>query len=419
MKCRQEIFLFWFFFAAFCLSSALRAEADISPLTLSLFVDWAEAPVDFLDFLKGEMPWVTCARDRADARVFVLIVSQATGSGGREYQIHFIGQHDFAGLTDTVRVNLAPQISEDHCRRQIVQRIKLGLARYLVRLPSADAVRLEAGAIPAADQARSDGWHHWVFSISFNGNVSGEQSQLLNYLWGAVKADRITERWKINTALQGTYKYNRYELDSVTTYIDTSHSYSAWCRLVRGLDQHWSVGGGPSFKSSTFSNLQYRFGFDPGLEYSILPYDEAATREVKFAYNLGYAYQRYYETTIFGKTGEYLCYQGLSFSVDTKQPWGSVFLSLNWSNYFHDFTKNNLNLYINTALNLIRGLSVNVWGSAGLIHDQLHLSRRGLTPEEILLQIREMSSRYEYWGGFGLTYSFGSRFSRVVNTRFD
>ncbi|CAN5874922.1 hypothetical protein BH18ACI5_BH18ACI5_26540 [soil metagenome] len=40
------------------------------------------------------------------------------------------------------------------------------------------------------------------------------------------------------------------------------------------------------------------------------------------------------------------------------------------------------------------------------------------TPEEILLRLRELQSGYEYEISFGISYSFGSIFSSIVNPRF-
>lgn len=386
---------------------------------LSIYVDWADSPNDFMDYLKKEIPWVTCTRDRRDASVFVLIASSKTGSGGVLYQIQFMGQHDFTGLSDTVSYAAECQISEETLRQQISQRLKLGLVRYASRTAAAEQIMIQPVNRAARTEPAEDHWHHWVFSLSLNGSLSGEQSQSFNYFWGTIAADRVTEIWKINAALQGSYKYNRYEIDSLTTYIDTSRSYSTWLRLVRSLGDHWSVGGGPSFRSSTYTNLKYRISLTPGIEYSFFPYEQAITREIKCSYSLGYSYQQYLEETIYDKIAEQLINQSFMVSVKTRQRWGSVYLSMTLSNYLHDFSRNNLNLHLNNSLQLVRGLSLNLWGSCGLIHDQLYLSKRGLTPEEILLQIRELSSQYEYWGGFGLTYSFGSRFSQVVNPRFD
>jgi len=387
---------------------------------LSLYVNWEGAPDGFADFVKTEIPWVTYARDRLAADVFVLVTTQATGSGGDEYTVDIIGQHNYEGMNDTLTFILGKDESEDTERRSVLKKLKLGLVRYAARTPTAEELTVTSAAKTGAPaKPPADRWDHWVFSVSANGNLSGEQSQFLNYVWGTLTADRVTEIWKFNSCVQGSYKYNRYRIDSVTTYIDTSRSYSAWCRLVRGLGDHWSAGGGPSFRSSTFDNIDYRIGGYIGCEYSIFPYAQATNRELKITYSAGCLYQRYLEETIYDKMSEHLFDQSASLGIDTKQRWGSVFLSLSWSNYLHDFSKNNLSLYVNTSLQLVRGLSFDIWGDFGLIHDQLSLPRRGMTPEEILLQIKELSSQYEYYCGFGLTYSFGSLFSRVVNPRFD
>ena len=55
---------------------------------------------------------------------------------------------------------------------------------------------------------------------------------------------------------------------------------------------------------------------------------------------------------------------------------------------------------------------------ASRIRDQLFLPLRGATPEEVLLRLRRLQSGYEYGFRFGLTYTFGSIFSSIVNPRF-
>jgi hypothetical protein len=59
-----------------------------------------------------------------------------------------------------------------------------------------------------------------------------------------------------------------------------------------------------------------------------------------------------------------------------------------------------------------------VEGNASRIRDQISLPRRGATPEEVLLRLRQLQSGYEVSFSVGLTYSFGSLFNNVVNPRF-
>jgi hypothetical protein len=52
------------------------------------------------------------------------------------------------------------------------------------------------------------------------------------------------------------------------------------------------------------------------------------------------------------------------------------------------------------------------------IRDQISLPRQGATPEEILLQLRQLQTNYSYSVGMGFSYSFGSVFTSIVNPRF-
>jgi hypothetical protein len=52
------------------------------------------------------------------------------------------------------------------------------------------------------------------------------------------------------------------------------------------------------------------------------------------------------------------------------------------------------------------------------IRDQLSLMRGDATLEEILLRRKEISTTYRYFISVGLSYTFGSTRSKVVNPRF-
>ena len=81
-------------------------------------------------------------------------------------------------------------------------------------------------------------------------------------------------------------------------------------------------------------------------------------------------------------------------------------------------SKNRLDLHAGLSINLLKGLSFDVWGGYSQIHDQLSLPIRGATYEEILLQRKELATNYSYNFSIGLSYTFGSLYSNVVNPRF-
>ncbi len=68
---------------------------------------------------------------------------------------------------------------------------------------------------------------------------------------------------------------------------------------------------------------------------------------------------------------------------------------------------------------MIKGLSFRVFSYVSMIHDQLSLPKRQLTEEEIILQKRLLATQYSYYVSLGLSYTFGSIYSNIVNPRFE
>jgi len=107
-----------------------------------------------------------------------------------------------------------------------------------------------------------------------------------------------------------------------------------------------------------------------------------------------------------------------SATLEIKEPWGTLASSLQGSNYFHDFKKNRFEFSTEMSLRLFKGLNFNINGSYERVRDQLSLIKGDSALEDVLLRIRELSTNYEYRFSIGLSYTFGSIFSNVVNPRF-
>jgi hypothetical protein len=67
---------------------------------------------------------------------------------------------------------------------------------------------------------------------------------------------------------------------------------------------------------------------------------------------------------------------------------------------------------------LLKGLSLSLYGGYSKINNQLSLRREGASLEEVLTQRRQLETSYNYWGGFGISFSFGSIYNNIVNPRF-
>ncbi|HEY0527678.1 MAG TPA: hypothetical protein VGD02_02525 [Gemmatimonadaceae bacterium] len=375
------------------------------------------------DYLRTEITFVDYVRNRQDAAVHILVTTQETGSGGREYTLNFIGQRQFASMSDTLRYASPPAVSPDELRRSLGRVIKLGLVRYVARL--GDLSRLDVtykadstkgGAQAAA--AKKDPWNYWVFRTTANGYGSGEKADNFVSLNGSVNANRVTELWKTTLTLFGNYGQSRFELGDGTNFNTYSHSYGLSDLIVKSIGARWAVGQQASWTSSTFLNQKHAVRIAPAVEYDFFPYSQSTRRMWTLRYAPGINWFRYQDTTIYDRISEVRADQTLTTSLDLKQPWGSISSSIEGAVYLHDTSKRHIVFFNSLDLRLFKGFSLFMFGQASLIHDQLYLPRGDLSDAERLLRLRQLETSYSYFLNFGISYSFGSIFNNVVNPRF-
>lgn len=372
------------------------------------------------DYYQTELALVTHVRDRTDAEVHVLITRQATGAGGSEYTLAFLGQGRFAGSDATLRHIAEAGASEDRVREGLAQAIKLGLVRYVADSP--DAARLTVSYVaPQAQQAAAperDPWDNWTFRVGGNGFFNGEQTYSSRNLFGSVSASRVTEAWKLRISMNVTESQSRFEIDSATTFINKQTSRGINTLLVRSLGGQLSAGATASASRSTYFNQDLALRIAPAIEYNVFPYSESTRRQLTFRYSVGPVWYDFAEPTIFDQTSEQRLEQSLLGSVVARQPWGSVNVSMEGAHFLNDISQNRLVVGGGVELNLIRGLSLNVDGSYNRLRDQIYLPAGEATDEEVLLRRRQLATGFQYFASVGLSYTFGSRVNQVVNPRF-
>ena len=146
---------------------------------------------------------------------------------------------------------------------------------------------------------------------------------------------------------------------------------------------------------------------------------ESSRRQFTFQYRIGASRVRYEEETIFGVLEETLYEQMLTASLSLQQPWGSSSLAMTMSSFLDDVGKNNLSLFGNANVRIVRGLSLNFFGNISRVRDQVFLPRRGASDEEVLLRQRDLETDFDYSLRVSLRFTFGSIFNNIVNPRFD
>ena len=56
-----------------------------------------------LEYIKTEITFVNYVRDRKEADIHILVTTQTTAGGGREYTLSFLVQNGFKAVDDTVK----------------------------------------------------------------------------------------------------------------------------------------------------------------------------------------------------------------------------------------------------------------------------------------------------------------------------
>jgi hypothetical protein len=368
------------------------------------------------NYIKKEIPFINYVRDLKEADLYIILAHQYTGSGGEAFTFFLVGQKRYTGMTDTILVNTMPDDTEDLIRIKQVKTLKMGLMRYVMRTPLAQFFDINFSK-PMKETISTDKWKSWVFSANLYGYLNGETSYKETYLDASFTANHITEKNKFEFEYSYGWSNSDYDIDG-TTYNSFTRSQYSEILYVKSLGDHWSAGALVSGQSSVYSNYDFKFAASPAIEYDIYPYSQANRRQIRIQYMIGPEYRNYNDTTIYMKTSEFVVHQALSTAYKVVEKWGSLNVSLAWGNFMHDWSKYDLNLHGSTSIRIVKGLSLNLSGSIGLVHDQLSLVKGGATYEEILLRRKEIATQYTYYTSFGLTYTFGSIYNNVVNPRF-
>lgn len=378
----------------------------------------------FAGYLRNEITFVDFVRQAQDADVHLLSRSQSTGGGGRETILRFVGRGRFAGHDHDLRAVTIASDTENTRREVIFRTVIVGLLDYVAHDGIPPGVDLSISTEPAAIATgpTDDPWNHWVFSLRGETWYDRDERQSdrtvrLNY-----SADRITEDWKItiggriNENLE-TFVLDEGEPDERTLEVTrTDRNINTF--VAKNLGPHWSLGGRARLASSTFDNNAFTASLTPAIEFSVFPYSEYASRQIRVGYEAGFEHVRYNEVTVLDTLEENLGRHEVSLRVEQRQVWGSIFSGFEFQQYLHDLSKYRLEVSGSASVRLARGLSVNFSGEASRVRDQISLPRRGATPEEVLLSLRQLQSGYDVGFRVGLTYSFGSLFNNIVNPRF-
>jgi hypothetical protein len=387
--------------------------------------------------LKQELNYLDHTIDPATADVNLFIVTNYLSGGGRVYNLLFKGQRELAGNELKFEVSTTPIMTSVERDAYLLKRIKLGLAGLLAGTDYAELIDLATDPalkepeatedqVVRVEEDRSDGWNDWIFSARATFRSDSESQRSRNDVRLSFNADRTTPEWRLRSRTGLFYRIDK--IDKIVQGTDGDQSTiestvrirrDQWqsASVVKSISNHWSVGMFGAWRSSTFFNYDHGLRISPAIEYNLFDYNEVPFKELTVAYRAGWWYNDYYNTTIFLKDQEHLARQSVDVELRLRQRWGSILAGVSAGTFLHDVNMNRLEMDLEADVRLFRGLSFTVDVAYDIINDQINLAKGDSDITDVLLGQAQLATNYSSDIRFGFSYTFGSLFNNVINTR--
>ena len=405
-------------FALIFLCIGIQLYAQDNDAQLKIFLD-----CNLCDetFIKQNLNNVEFVRDQNYSDVHLFFITQRNGSGGRSYEIEFLGKNSYENVDDKLSFSTDTNMSDDDVRQRVLKYIKLGLVRYWLKHGTVDDVSVDVvkpDIENLSDGQIEDPWNYWVFRLGANGWFNGQESSKSSNINFNVSAKRVTEKNKFSIRLSLSENKSTFSFEG-DDIVSIQSSKNVRVYDVISLNDHWSAGAFASLGSSVFSNKDFYWSFKPALEYNFFKYSESAKKQLTLSYRNGVVFNDYIERSVFAKNKEHLWEHELTLGGSINQKWGSISGEAAFEQFLHDTTLNSLTFFLGTNVRLFKGFSLNLHGRYSITRNQVELPVGDVSLEELLLQQQQLQSGYNYFVSVGLSYSFGSIYNSIVNPRFN
>ena len=351
-------------------------------------------------------------------QVQIIPSQQTTSSGGVKYNIVFLGRNNFDGRSDTLVYTAPVDNTNRQTRDEITNVIAMGLMPFLVRNNQQKYIMFDYCNKNKLIMQSIDKYKNWVYAIQKNTNLTSNATATLFAGTGSVSAAHITDLWKVKIIASTAISSSQYE---TATYAFNGNTLITNLSglIVKSINDHWSYGLEPAYYSSTYSNVKSQFSFAPGVEFNIFPYTESVNHLFTVKLRAQPLYNIYIDSTVFNKTKEPFLNSRLDATYTRIEKWGNVSVKLTASDYLNRTKAYRFDGLASLNVRISKGLFINLLGNASIINNQISLSRKKLTPEQIVLNQNEQATNYTFGIQFGFTYTFGSIFNNIVNPRFE
>lgn len=375
-----------------------------------------------INYLKEKVNFIDYVDDRFNSDIFISITAQRTANGADEVQLIVNHQDDSTITIDTIQYTVDSNASNISKNNMFVKNIKRAVLPSLLKSDMVDFINytLDNDRRESLIQrfANKDPWNNWTFNLAGNLNMSGEaSSKHVNYSLRVASA-HILESHKFQSSLYFSKNNSIYELSDDETVHNDQKRYYSFTEYVKSVNPHWSIGLRSFIGSSTFKNLDVEANIKPAIEYNLFPYSENSTRRFSILYSVGPEFNNYESITIFNKEKEIIGQHSVDLEFRQNRNWGNLAVFAEFDQYLHQPELYSLTFHPKVELNLVKGLSLKLGGSLSYIGDRINIPGQDLSETDILLNLVQRDTSYQYHSYTGLNFRFGSKTNNVVNSRF-
>lgn len=366
------------------------------------------------NYLKQQTSFLEYVRDQdlADIEIFVRDVWNPAGS--RAFEIKIDGNNEYKELSSTTLAIGFANDTSSTLREKLLNKLKLALVPFLDKADY--SLKLDIDSNFDKLIIDDEKWKNWVFELSGSYNSDREESRKTNRYDIEFEIDKLTPDWRIGIELERSESNRRYYSDD-NVYSSNRKTTRIRGRVVRSISDHFSTGVFFGASQNTYENLDFSSYLSPAIEYSYFPYEDVLSKEITLAYRVGFGKRNYIEKTIYGFEKQNLTSQTLSMNIRFRQKWGNISTAINATQYLNDGSKKRFSFRSDLDFRIFEGLALRLSGNINLIREQYNLAAGSTSIEELLLQQRQIATDYETRFSIGLSYTFGSIYNSIINTR--
>lgn len=372
------------------------------------------------DYLRQNLGNVQFVRDQDLSDVHLFFVTQHNASGGRSYDIDFIGKGDFERINYKIEFPTDSNMTNDDERKRILENLKLGLVRFWIAKGTITEVSVNVPT-PQNEEEKleeKDPWNFWVFRLGADGFFDGQESNKSSYLYFNTSVKRVTNKNKFSLSINFNENKSIYTFDG-EDIVAINNSKSLNVSDVISISDHWSYGVFANIGTSTYSNYDLFWRLRPAIEYNFFKYSTSAKKQLILSYRNGLYFNDYTERSVFGEEKELLFQQSLLLGGSFQQEWGNINGEVSFNQFLHDTSLRSFGFYLGANIRVFKGFNFNIGGNYRITRDQINLPAGDVSLEDLLLQQQQLQSGYNYYVSIGFSYQFGSIYNSIVNPRFN